>query len=240
MFVILMLISLYNFDLCLLRAKKTHHSIILNSTIQSCSIVWSYVYIYIVIERRQLHQLLSYALSLKAPAHPTTHKPPGSSVHSYVVGRNMKSFTIIALMACLLAYAATSASGATCTYDILVKTGDRKNAGTDARISLTVSGANGPALSIRSLKPWGGKIGRNYFERGNLDRFRGKGPCLSGPPCKMQLSSSGTGNKPGWFVSFVQVTQLGSLSSRTRRWDIEQWLAVTAPPRQLSVSRNNC
>ncbi|GJN27790.1 hypothetical protein PR202_gb15841 [Eleusine coracana subsp. coracana] len=153
-----------------------------------------------------------------------------------------KSF--IALTCLLaLAYAATPAFAATCTFDILVKTGDRNNAGTDSRISLKVSGARGPTLDISSLKAWGGKKDHDYFERGHLDSFRGTGPCLSGTPCKMQLTSSGTGNKPGWYVSYVQVTQLAQgsgISSRTRRWDVEQWLAVTAPPRQLTTIRNDC
>jgi hypothetical protein len=155
----------------------------------------------------------------------------------------MKSF-ITALTCCLLAlaYAATSASAATCTFDILVQTGNRKNAGTDSRISLQVSGARGPTLSISSLKAWGGAMGKDhdYFERGNLDRFRGTGPCLTSTPCKMILTSSGTGNKPGWYVSYVKVTQFGQGSSKTHRWDVEQWLAVTSPPRQLSTVRNDC
>ncbi|GJN03097.1 hypothetical protein PR202_ga20506 [Eleusine coracana subsp. coracana] len=151
----------------------------------------------------------------------------------------MKSFLVLT---CLLAltYAATAA---TCTFDILVKTGDRDDAGTDSRISLQVSGADGRTLVIRSLKAWGQmSADHDYLERGNLDRFRGSGTCPSGGPCKMLLTSNGAGNKPGWYVSYVQVTQLGqaSVSSRTHRWRVEQWLAVDEPPRQLSALRNDC
>ncbi|TVU14763.1 hypothetical protein EJB05_38256, partial [Eragrostis curvula] len=154
----------------------------------------------------------------------------------------MKS--LIISLACLLALQAYAASAAQCTFDILVKTGDRKNAGTDARISLQLRGASGRKLEISSLKAWGGKMGagHDYFERGNLDRFRGTGPCLTGTPCNLVLSSSGSGNKPGWYVSYVQVTQVGqgSGASTTRRWKLEQWLAVTAAPHELSTVRNDC
>jgi hypothetical protein len=148
--------------------------------------------------------------------------------------RTMKS--LIALT-CLLALA-YAASAATCSFEILVKTGDRKNAGTDSRISLEVRSKTGPTLSIKSLKAWGGMAGHNYFERGNLDKFRGTGPCLPSTPCRMVLTSSGTGSKPGWYVSYVQVTQVRLLAPDvTRRWDVGQWLS---PPRQLSAIRHDC
>jgi hypothetical protein len=146
----------------------------------------------------------------------------------------MKS--LIALT-CLLALA-YAASAATCSFEILVKTGDRTNAGTDSRISLEVRSKTGPTLSIKSLKAWGGMAGHNYFERGNLDKFRGTGLCLPATPCRMVLTSSGTGNKPGWYVSYVQVTQFQLMTpSITRRWDVGQWLT---PPRQLSAIRHDC
>lgn len=150
----------------------------------------------------------------------------------------MKSF-ITALTCCLLAlaYAATSASAATCTFDILVQTGNRKNAGTDSRISLAVSGFRGSAVVIPSLKPLGTMgAGHNYFERGNLDRFRGTGPCLPTRPCKMLIASNGAGNKPGWFVSYVEVTQRLGSSVATHKWKVDQWLADG----KLSALRDHC
>ncbi|GJN03098.1 hypothetical protein PR202_ga20507 [Eleusine coracana subsp. coracana] len=151
----------------------------------------------------------------------------------------LKSLIALTCLLALAYYAATPASAATCTYEILVKTGDRNNAGTDSRISLLVSGRTGPALDIPSLKAWGGQQSRNYFERGHLDTFRGTGPCITVTPCRMQLTSSGTGNKPGWYVSYVQVNLVRQLAPDTvlRRWNLEQWLA---PPRPLSAVRNDC
>jgi hypothetical protein len=149
----------------------------------------------------------------------------------------MKPF--IALTGCLLITLAYSAGTATaqCTFDILVKTGDRQNAGTDSRISLAVSGFRGSAVVIPSLKPLGTMgAGHNYFERGNLDRFRGTGPCLPTRPCKMLIASNGAGNKPGWFVSYVEVTQRLGSSVATHKWKVDQWLADG----KLSALRDHC
>ncbi|KAF8697175.1 hypothetical protein HU200_036174 [Digitaria exilis] len=156
----------------------------------------------------------------------------------------MRPSLLIATVAlCLLSLATSRASAASsssqCTFEILVKTGGRKNAGTDARVSLQVSGATGPAVTITNLESLGRMAaGHDYFERGNLDRYR----CLSGEPCKLLIKSDGTGNKPGWYVEYVTVTQLrhGSVSSRQHKWAVDQWLALDEAPNQLFATRNGC
>ncbi|TVU13668.1 hypothetical protein EJB05_37088, partial [Eragrostis curvula] len=130
-----------------------------------------------------------------------------------------------------------------CRFEILVKTGSRRNAGTDARVSLQVSSANGPTLVIPNLESWGEmSAGHNYFEKGDLDRFGGTGPCMPSEPCDMTIKSDGSGYKPGWYVDYVQVTQLGigSISSMTHLWNVDQWLATDEEPRLLSARRNGC
>ncbi|KAG8088600.1 hypothetical protein GUJ93_ZPchr0010g9392 [Zizania palustris] len=140
-------------------------------------------------------------------------------------------------LACVLVLAASTAS-AQCTFEITVKTGDRKDAGTDARVSLKVSSSRGQTLQINNLESWGQmSAGHDYFEKGNLDRFRGSGPCMSSEPCKMTISSDNSGNKPGWYLSFVTVAQLGLAS---HRWNVEQWLAIDEAPHQLFADRNGC
>ncbi|TVU14766.1 hypothetical protein EJB05_38259, partial [Eragrostis curvula] len=99
----------------------------------------------------------------------------------------------------------------------------------------------GPALRIwwpdRGPLAFGGPVRLH-----RLHRLRAGPACLSGGPCKMLLTSDGQGHKPGWYVSYVQVTQLGqgSVTSRAHRWRVEQWLAVDEAPRQLSALRNDC
>ncbi|KAF8656746.1 hypothetical protein HU200_060500 [Digitaria exilis] len=124
----------------------------------------------------------------------------------------------------------SAASSSQCTFEILVKTGGRERrdrAGGDHHQPGVV-----------------GEDGRrhDYFERGNLDRFSGTGRCLSGEPCKLLIKSDGTGNKPGWYVEYVTVTQLrhGSVSSRQHKWAVDQWLALDEAPNQLFATRNGC
>lgn len=136
----------------------------------------------------------------------------------------MKSSFLIALT-CLVAIAyASSASAATCTFEIIVKTDSRDDAGTDSRVSLAVSGASGPALSIKSLKPLGQMESRhNYFERGNVDRFTATGQCLRGRPFKILLTDRRQGQQawivrelcaghPSWAGDVVREAQVDSES----------------------------
>ncbi|GJN03100.1 hypothetical protein PR202_ga20509 [Eleusine coracana subsp. coracana] len=151
---------------------------------------------------------------------------------------------IIALTCLLaLAYADTTSSAVTCTFDILVKTGDRPGAGTDSRVTLQVSNAGGQTLLIPDLTSWGDMPpGHYYFDRGNLDRFSGSGTCFfPDAPCMMLLYTDGQGFAPGWYVSYVQVTQLEQGRVRSRHtWTVDQWLAVDEPPYALSALRDDC
>lgn len=98
-------------------------------------------------------------------------------------------------------------------------------------------------MEIDDLEKWGGVMGRghNYFENGDLDIFSGKAPCLPSPVCFLNLISDGSGNKPGWYVKYVEVTTtIPGDESKRQYFDIEQWLALDEPPHELSVERNNC
>ncbi|CAL5033029.1 unnamed protein product [Urochloa decumbens] len=154
----------------------------------------------------------------------------------------MKSSSLIVLTTCcVLALAASHASAAQCSFEIIINTGGRKNAGTDSRVSLQISAASGPTLEITNLESWGEmSAGHDYFERGNLDRFSVPGKCMPSEPCKMLLKSDGKGNKPGWYVDYVMVTQLGSASSKQHLWSVNQWLALDEAPHKLSASSNGC
>ncbi|MCK1975375.1 hypothetical protein LNK20_22080, partial [Bacillus safensis] len=52
--------------------------------------------------------------------------------------------------------------------------------------------------------------GYDYFERGNLDIFSGRGYYLGSPVCAMNLTSDGTGSGHGWYVNYVEVTTTGA------------------------------
>ncbi|XP_039000588.1 PLAT domain-containing protein 2-like [Hibiscus syriacus] len=64
-----------------------------------------------------------------------------------------------------------------CVYSMYVRTGSIIKGGTDSIISLKLEDLNGNSVEISNLETWGGLMerGYNYFERGNLDIFSGRG-----------------------------------------------------------------
>ncbi|CAA2964483.1 PLAT domain-containing 3-like [Olea europaea subsp. europaea] len=130
-----------------------------------------------------------------------------------------------------------------CVYTVYIRTGSIIKGGTDSIISLTLYDADGYGIRINNLESWGGLMGPgyNYFERGNLDIFSGRGPCLSGPVCKMNLTSDGSGPHHGWYVNYVEVTTTGVHKQCTQeKFTVEQWLATDASPYELTAVRNHC
>ncbi|CAA6664409.1 unnamed protein product [Spirodela intermedia] len=94
-----------------------------------------------------------------------------------------------------------------------------------------------------NLEEWGGLMGPgyNYFERGNLDIFSGRGPCLAAPPCWMELYSDGSGPHHGWYCNYVEVTTTGPhVACAQQLFTVEQWLATDAAPYELTASRDYC
>lgn len=80
-----------------------------------------------------------------------------------------------------------------------------------------------------------------YFQRGNLDIFSGRGPCLKGPICRMILTSDGTGPHHGWYCSYVEVKSTGvHKPCNQQSFTVEQWLATDAAPFELTAIRDNC
>ena len=81
----------------------------------------------------------------------------------------------------------------------------------------------------------------DYFERKNLDIFSGRGPCLTGPPCELNLTSDGTGSGHGWYCNYVEVTATGVHEPCAQQnFEIEQWLATDTSPYELTAIRNLC
>ncbi|PPS07473.1 hypothetical protein GOBAR_AA13173 [Gossypium barbadense] len=109
-----------------------------------------------------------------------------------------------------------------CVYTLYVKTGCMMKAGTDSRISVVLGDPFGRSVWIAELRSWGlMPYAHDYFERGNLDVFSGRGCCsnrrqlhrLSLPP---QLDLRWLGVAP-WL-----------------------WLATDIPPFQLTAFRDGC
>ncbi|RCV33921.1 hypothetical protein SETIT_7G121400v2 [Setaria italica] len=138
---------------------------------------------------------------------------------------------------------ATTADDYECVYTVYVQTGSIWKAGTDSVIGLGLRAADGAGFTIPDLAKWGGLMGagHDYYERGHLDIFSGRGPCLPSPPCGMNLTSDGSGAHHGWYCKSVEVTASGPRAACARAaFGVEQWLATDAPPYQLHAERSVC
>ncbi|OMP04112.1 Lipoxygenase, LH2 [Corchorus olitorius] len=132
---------------------------------------------------------------------------------------------------------------ADCVYTVYVRTGSVIKGGTDSIISLRLYDPNGWYIEISDIEAWGGLMGSgyNYFERGNLDIFSGRGPCLTAPICAMNLTSDGSGAHHGWYCNYVEVTMTGvHMSCSQEQFEVEQWLATDTSPYELTAVRNYC
>ncbi|XP_076954335.1 PLAT domain-containing protein 3-like [Bidens hawaiensis] len=153
---------------------------------------------------------------------------------------NRLLFTLIAVVSLV---AAVRSDDPDCVYTVYVRTGSILKAGTDSNMTLTLYDASGYGIRINNLEAWGGLMGPgyNYFERGNLDIFSGRGPCLSGPPCEMNITSDGTGAHHGWYCNYIEVTTTGVHTPCAQQtFTVEQWLATDTSPYELTAVRNYC
>ncbi|XP_004502436.1 PLAT domain-containing protein 3-like [Cicer arietinum] len=140
-------------------------------------------------------------------------------------------------------FAGTVKSDDDCVFTVYVRTGSIIKGGTDSIIGLKLYDASGYGIYIKDLEAWGGLMGPdyNYYERGNLDIFSGKGPCLDGPVCAVNLTSDGSGPHHGWYCNYVEVTSTGvHIPCAQQQFTIEQWLATDTSPYELSAVRNYC
>ncbi|XP_078172348.1 PLAT domain-containing protein 3-like [Carex rostrata] len=130
-----------------------------------------------------------------------------------------------------------------CVYTLFIRTGSIWKGGTDSIIDVALVGSDGYGVQITDIASWGGLMGSgyNYFERGNLDIFSGRGPCLSTTPCWMNLTSDGSGDHHGWYCNYVEVTTTGPhMGCSQQQFTVEQWLATDTSPYELTAVRDYC
>ncbi|KAM8782296.1 lipoxygenase homology domain-containing protein 1 isoform 3-T3 [Rhynchonycteris naso] len=87
------------------------------------------------------------------------------------------------------------------TFSVTIKTGDKKNAGTDANVFLTLFGTQ-DNTGITLLKS--SKTNSDKFERDSIDIFTVETLAL-GDLWKVRIGHDNTGKAPGWFVDWVEV-----------------------------------
>ncbi|XP_051143881.1 PLAT domain-containing protein 3-like [Andrographis paniculata] len=155
----------------------------------------------------------------------------------------VNSLFFLFLLSFALSFSFSTSDDPDCVYTLYIRTSSIIKGGTDSIISLTLYDQYGYGLRIPNLETWGGLMGPgyNYFERGNLDIFSGRGPCLSDPVCKMNLTSDGTGSGHGWYCNYVEVTSAGvHQQCISEQFEVEQWLATDVSPYELTAIRDNC
>nr|XP_032809632.1 lipoxygenase homology domain-containing protein 1-like [Petromyzon marinus] len=116
-------------------------------------------------------------------------------------------------------------------YTVTVKTGDRKNAGTQARVYLQMKGSKGRVNKKRLYKKSSSGIGDFRFGRGSSHTFRLHGPEL-GELKAITLEHDGLEEHDAWFVEEVSVTS----ASRARTWTLpcHCWLSLHRSDCQIS------
>ncbi|KAK7311139.1 hypothetical protein RJT34_09066 [Clitoria ternatea] len=142
-----------------------------------------------------------------------------------------------------LCFAGTVRSEEDCVYSLYVRTGSIFKGGTNSVIGLKLYDASGHGIYITNLEAWGGLMepAHDYFERGNLDIFSGRGPCLDGPVCAANLTSDGSGAHHGWYCNYVEVTTTGvHRPCAQQKFTVEQWLATDTSPYKLWAAKNYC
>ncbi|XP_050185812.1 lipoxygenase homology domain-containing protein 1 [Myiozetetes cayanensis] len=87
------------------------------------------------------------------------------------------------------------------TYIVKVKTGDKKNAGTDANVFIILYGSKDDTGTV-SLKA--SKINKNKFERGKVDEFTVESVDI-GDLKKIKIGHDNKGNSTGWFLEWVEI-----------------------------------
>ncbi|MCL7033497.1 hypothetical protein MKW94_027264 [Papaver nudicaule] len=130
-----------------------------------------------------------------------------------------------------------------CVYTVYIRTSSIIKGGTDSKISLTLYNKHGKTFNIPNIETWGGLMepGHDYFERGNLDIFSGRGDCFEHRICGMILTSDGTGWGHGWYVNYVELTTTGKHKNCHKQlFTVEQWLATDTYPWNLTAVRDNC
>ncbi|XP_010258838.1 PREDICTED: PLAT domain-containing protein 3-like [Nelumbo nucifera] len=125
-----------------------------------------------------------------------------------------------------------------CVYTLYVKTGTFLTIGTNAKIGVTLTNAKGKSVRVPDLRKWGiMEHGHSYFQRGNLDVFSSRAPCVAFPLCQLNLTVSGGTLLNSWYCEYVDVTSTDPHKNCSKTiFDVKQWLVAG----HLSASVDKC
>ncbi|CAF3251609.1 unnamed protein product [Rotaria sp. Silwood2] len=106
------------------------------------------------------------------------------------------------------------------SYEVIVYTGDKRGAGTDSQVYITLFGNNGKRTEKIHLKKSNNK---DPFERNQVDKFCVNGDYI-GELTKLHIEHDNTGRLSGWFLDQIIVTDLSDPET-TYFTTCNQWLA---------------
>ncbi len=116
-------------------------------------------------------------------------------------------------------------------YEVVVVTGDKKMAGTDANVFVTLFGPRGKSSNRLELAK--SETHGNMFEAGRTDVFKLVGVDYMGPIRKVRVEHDDSGRAPGWFLERVVVTDLKDPSVKYF-CPCSRWLARSEDDGQIS------
>lgn len=112
-------------------------------------------------------------------------------------------------------------------YELVLSTAKAKGSGTDARVFVNFSMADGTNTGEMELSQT-----KDDFERGKKDVFQVRLPPKFKPTSELKAITIGhdnTGDSPGWLLDDVILSQVGTaatgpLKAGTLTWDVNKWL----------------
>ena len=90
-------------------------------------------------------------------------------------------------------------------YEIVVVTGDKKLAGTDSNVFITLFGPRNKSTAKLELV---NSNNRDKFEKGRTDIFKLTNLPYVGPIQKVRIEHDNSGKAPGWYLERIVVTDL--------------------------------
>ncbi|CAH1791204.1 unnamed protein product [Owenia fusiformis] len=106
-------------------------------------------------------------------------------------------------------------------YKLLVKTGDKSNMGTTAKVHIQIQGSHGE-LRKRQLRKGAGSLPFAFHVK-TLESFFIKGPMI-GEPQLMRLKLDGVHKADGWYLEYIDFTDVAA--KVTWRFPCKNWLSL--------------
>ncbi|XP_018651766.1 putative loxhd1 [Schistosoma mansoni] len=125
------------------------------------------------------------------------------------------------------------------SYEVIVKTGGRKYAGTDSHVYITMFGINSESKEYHLANS---KTHNNKFEQNHEDLFNLNAVGL-GSLKKIRVRHTNTGIAPGWFLDYILIRESIQQKKMEYFFPCYQWLSATRLDglviRELSVASEN-